>query len=115
MLCLSVKQPYAELIAIGRKRYELRSWTTRHRGPLVICAGKRPAVRLNSDLPLGVAVCVVDLIDIVPFTPAMANDAAAEWRAGLFAWVLENPTPTQHIPVSGKLGIFTADLLLNPA
>jgi ASCH domain-containing protein len=33
-LALSVRQPWAELILTGRKKIELRTWTTDHRGPL---------------------------------------------------------------------------------
>ncbi len=37
---LTVKQPYAQLLAIGAKQYETRSKSTRYRGPVVIHAGK---------------------------------------------------------------------------
>jgi len=35
---LSLKQPWATLIAIGAKKIETRSWPTKHRGPLLIHA-----------------------------------------------------------------------------
>lgn len=38
MKALSVKQPWAALIASGEKPYEVRTWRTDYRGPLVICA-----------------------------------------------------------------------------
>ncbi len=41
MLALSLIQPYASLIAWGHKRFETRSWQTRHRGPLAIHASAR--------------------------------------------------------------------------
>lgn len=37
---LTIKQPWASLIAAGEKRVENRSWTTRYRGPVAIHAGK---------------------------------------------------------------------------
>jgi len=40
ILCLSLHQPWASLIAIGAKRYETRGWPTSHRGPLAIHAAK---------------------------------------------------------------------------
>lgn len=43
---LSLWQPWASLIAVGAKRYETRSWPTKYRGPLLICAskwGQRPS------------------------------------------------------------------------
>lgn len=41
MLCLSLTQPWASLVAIGAKRIESRSWSTAYRGPLAIHAAKR--------------------------------------------------------------------------
>ena len=36
MKALSLWDPWGTLVAIGAKRYETRSWPTRHRGPLAI-------------------------------------------------------------------------------
>ena len=40
MKALTVRQPWASLIAMGVKRLETRSWSTTYRGPLMIHAGK---------------------------------------------------------------------------
>lgn len=40
MKCLSLWQPWASLLVCGLKRIETRSWTIRHRGPLLIHAAK---------------------------------------------------------------------------
>jgi hypothetical protein len=40
MKVLTLTQPYANLVAIGAKRIETRSWETLYRGPLAIHAGK---------------------------------------------------------------------------
>ena len=40
MRTLSVRQPWANLLADGTKTIELRTWATDYRGPLVICAAK---------------------------------------------------------------------------
>lgn len=37
---LTVKQPYAELLAVGAKKYETRSKPAKYRGPIAIHAGK---------------------------------------------------------------------------
>lgn len=42
MKCLSVKQPFANLIASGKKKIEIRSWKTSYRGELLIYASKMP-------------------------------------------------------------------------
>lgn len=39
MDALTVRQPWAQLLATGAKRYETRSVPTRHRGPIAIHAG----------------------------------------------------------------------------
>jgi hypothetical protein len=39
MKALTVRQPYAQLIALGVKTIETRSWATNYRGPLLIHAG----------------------------------------------------------------------------
>ena len=36
MKAISILQPWASLIAIGKKRIETRSWPTKYRGPLAI-------------------------------------------------------------------------------
>jgi hypothetical protein len=40
MKALTLHQPWADLIALGMKRCESRSWATNHRGYLVICSAK---------------------------------------------------------------------------
>ncbi|WP_318249340.1 ASCH domain-containing protein [Paenibacillus sp. alder61] len=41
MRCITIRQPWATLIAIGEKRLETRGWKTNYRGELAIHAGKR--------------------------------------------------------------------------
>jgi hypothetical protein len=51
---LTLHQPWAQLVAIGAKRIETRSWSTRYRGPLAIHAGARkPAIEDGEDGPHG--------------------------------------------------------------
>lgn len=40
MKVISLWQPWASLIVMGYKEYETRSWSTKHRGPLIIHASK---------------------------------------------------------------------------
>ena len=51
MKCLSLKQPYADLLASGRKTIEIRKWNTNHRGPFLIHASKN--VNIDACLTLG--------------------------------------------------------------
>ncbi|WP_438350915.1 ASCH domain-containing protein [Paenibacillus sp. FA6] len=41
MKAITIIQPWATLIALGEKKFETRSWATKHRGPLAIHAGKK--------------------------------------------------------------------------
>ena len=41
MKCLSIKQPYAELMVSGKKTIELRTWNTKFRGEFLIHAPKK--------------------------------------------------------------------------
>jgi hypothetical protein len=50
MKALSVTQPWAQLIADGRKRIETRSWHSAYRGPLAIHAS---ATKIDADIARG--------------------------------------------------------------
>lgn len=88
MKVLSLTQPWATLVAIGAKRYETRSWSTPHRGPLAIaasksfpeecrrlCVGNPPFSQVLYDAgytklrdlldECGHIIAVVDLVDVV--------------------------------------------------
>jgi hypothetical protein len=41
MRCLSLKQPFAELLVSGKKTIELRKWNTKFRGKFLIHASKQ--------------------------------------------------------------------------
>lgn len=42
MKSISLHEPWASLIRTGAKTWETRSWKTNYRGPLLICAAKKP-------------------------------------------------------------------------
>lgn len=39
--CLSLKQPFAELLVSGKKKIELRKWNTKFRGEFLVHASKK--------------------------------------------------------------------------
>ena len=114
MKAISVKQPWASLIANGRKTVELRSWPITYRGPLVIVASvsaERDALaRFDiDDLPRGATVAIVDVVDV---RPAHASDEAAAMvtpERGEYAWCLANPRPLAPVRVRGRLGLYDVD------
>jgi hypothetical protein len=98
------------MIAAGLKTIEIRSKPWRHRGPVVICASRRVAVVAGystDDLPTGVTVCVVDLVDTRPATALDAGAAMVVDPTGRWAWVLANPRRLPAVAVSGQLAPFT--------
>lgn len=107
MKALSVRQPWASMISSGEKSIEVRSWSTTYRGPLLICVSKSPQIR---DLPTGVALCVVQLIDVRPITHDDSTAACCDVDpAREFAWVLSDPQPLEFLSsVKGRLGLFDA-------
>lgn len=106
MKALTVRQPWASLIAQGKKTIEIRSWSTKYRGRLLITASAKKC----NGLPTGCTICTVDLLDCRPLTPADLAAACMQDMdpAGLYAWVLDNPTPLQNQPIKGRLSIWTA-------
>jgi hypothetical protein len=112
MRCLSVKQPWASLIASGRKTIEVRSWSTKYRGPLIVCASaapdRRPFARAHELGPTGVAVCTVELVDVRLLLESDAGAACVSLPIdGLYAWVLRDARPvTELVPTKGQLGLY---------
>lgn len=114
MKALSVRQPWASLIASGAKTIELRSWPTRYRGELLICASKSADAGATPEMPRGVALVVVEVTDCRPFEPADAEAACVPWRPGLHAWVLRVLYRVDPLPVVGKLSFFKVETPLTP-
>lgn len=121
---LSVRDPWASLLADGHKTIELRTWTTTHRGPLLICAGQCVDPRGARHAVRGVAGTARAIVDLRSIREATIGDADAagltkEQMHGellrciaegktLYAWIVDAPLPVEPIRISGKLGIFTA-------
>lgn len=110
MKAITIKQPWAGLIATGQKTLELRKWKVEPQ-TLLVCAAKKPALDYKGDA-LGVTVCTVEVHDLVRFTRNLASQACVpDWMAqewdGCWAWVLRNPQPVDPRPIVGKLGLFT--------
>jgi hypothetical protein len=101
---LSVRQPWASLIAEGRKTIETRSWRTSYRGPLLIVSTKRPDIS-----PAGQALCLVELVDCRPMTPDDERAAGCPWRDGAWSWVLVWVRRVEMSPVTGRQGLFFVD------
>ena len=120
---LSIRQPWVELILLGRKTIEVRSWTTKHRGELWLHAGKavdsKACVATGttaSGLCRGALVGVAHMAGCFEFDRASwARHRAAhlnyiDFRPGLFGWLLEDARRIEPVPYPGKLGLMKIDL-----
>lgn len=116
MKAISIKQPWASLIADGAKPIELRTWQTSYRGPLLIVSSAAPAGLIMPlpdgtllPLPAGRMLAVVDLVSIEPATAAHTAAACAdpaEWAPAGYAWHLINSRHVRPAPVRGRLNLY---------
>lgn len=134
MKAITLHQPWASLIAEGFKTVETRSWSTDHRGPIAIHAGKTmwtahifeaTTVGLvvegwsfgradiwHCTLPLGAIVATAVLSDVVP-----AAQAAADWPGqrrwgdlspSRWGWILTDVVAlSDPIEVAGRQRLWT--------
>src|SRR5262245_2077992 len=103
MRALSVRQPWAELIARGKKKIEYRTWKVDFRGDLLIVASASrkddecEAKGLDPEsVAYGAAVCVAEL----------ANVTGSE---GDYRWHLRNPRRVAPVPLKGYAAIYNVD------
>mgnify|MGYP000099681018 CR=1 FL=1 len=123
MKIITIKQPWAHLIAEGFKDIENRAWKTDFRGKLGIHVGKSMTdindsliVKLieREHIPLpsieslknqqGFIIATVDLTRI-------ERDSTNFWAIpGQFHWKLESPQKIEPVAAIGKLGLWNFDL-----
>lgn len=140
MKALSIRQPWASLIAAGIKPIENRPWYTNYRGDILICAAlaKPNATALKeagatctqfgqvmpSQFPTGYALAIASLTGMIwmegdehytnhPTLREIPDSWAAWYDPASFGWILENIRPIQPFPVKGKLGLFEVHYVLD--
>jgi len=106
---LSVKQPFAALIACGKKKFEVRSRLTHYRGGLLIVSSLKPTMSKFNFLPLGQAVALVNLVDCRLMQPDDAELACCDYQPGTYIWILDNARPVTPFPVKGALGFYPVE------
>ncbi|MDR2223588.1 MAG: ASCH domain-containing protein [Flavobacteriaceae bacterium] len=115
---ISVKQPWAELICLGVKDIENRTWKTKFRGRVYIHAPAKEdkSSRLTTEqvnaidhieetrLELSAIIGEVDIVDCVQNHKSIW----AEKGEGIWHWVLKNPVFYEQpiLNVKGKLGLW---------
>ena len=106
---LTVRQPWASLIAMGYKTIEARTWTTDYRGPLLIISSKTGLAEFEGfKLPRGYALATCNLVDVHRFTEDDLEPAYMEKMPSKphYAWVLEDITELEPVTMTGKLKLF---------
>ncbi len=104
MKALSIKEPWVSLILNGSKTIETRTWKTKYRGKLLLCASLKPA----SDIS-GNAFATADLIDCRKMVKDDEVDACCDIYIGAYSWVLENVKRIKPFKVRGQLRLFEVD------
>ncbi len=127
MKVITIKQPFASLIAEGIKEYEFRTWKTNYRGPIIIHAGKgvdKKAMekfkKYNLEYPKGCIIAKADITDCISiddnsrkmlkkknslvYSNIIKNN---EWIG--YGFKIENIEKIEPIEVNGKLSLWNYD------
>jgi hypothetical protein len=145
MKAITLTHPWDVLIAAGACRYSIRSWHTRHRGPLALYCGRsfsedavdlclhpdiapllaRAGFEYIVQLPLRAVVGVARLVECVRIRSEDEErldktDLALRhvpYISGNWAWVFARPRLLKRpVPFNGRPGLFTVpDHLLKAA
>lgn len=117
---LSIRQPWAYLIAMGYKDIENRSWKTDKRGAFLIHAGQTfdhdgyewvydNMLRLGlSVLPAPQDFYMGGITGRAEITGCV-EDSPSPWFFGRYGFTISNAEPLPFMPYKGKLGFFNAN------
>jgi len=123
MKVITIKQPFASLIAYGLKEYEFRTWKTKYKGEIYIHAGKgidKTAMKryeyLNLDYPSGCIIAKANLTDCIYIDSNMKDilrkkDDKVYYgiihsKEEEYGFKLENIERIEPIIINGQLGIW---------
>ena len=124
MKVLTLKQPWATLVAEGIKKYEFRSWKTNYRGKVLIHAGSGVDKKeldkfkdLNLEYPSKRIIAEVEIEDCLELDDELNNKIINEnniaygkkYRIG-YAWKIGNVKKIKSDKeIKGKLGLWNID------
>ena len=126
MKCISLKQPYADLLASGKKTIEIRKWNTNFRGPFLIHASKNVDMESCSALGFdenkltkGAIIGKAFIYDVIRYATMnvflrdrhkhyfIAPDIKPNHSFKRYGFLVKDPVKfREEIPYSGKLGFF---------
>lgn len=100
MKALSVRGDYVMDMITGKKKIEYRTWSTKYRGPLLMCSTAR---KVAGSAP-GYAICIVNLYNI---EYSELDD--------LYYWHIKDVRVIKPIHIKGQLKLFNVpDKLIKP-
>ncbi len=122
--CLSVSQPFADLIISGKKIIELRNWNTNFRGeflihaPIKIRINDYDRLKIKKKLVTGAIVGKAELYDVKKYDliKEIKKDqkfhfSSKKFNGKTFGFMLKNSKSLRiPIPWKGQLGFFDVDL-----
>ena len=115
MKVISIKEPYASLIMMKKKKIETRSFKTKYRGEIYIHASKTKSNKeyLIDDPKPGYILCKCNLVDCIYMDEDFINKIkdTEEYNYGLYevgryAWILDDIEKIEPIYAKGQLGIW---------
>jgi len=101
MKALSIQEPWASFIAHHGKSIETRVLRTSYRGPLLLCASKKP-----DEGYAGRAFATVEMVGCEPMVAAHEARAQCEVYDRAYAFLFEGLRLIEPLPVKGALGLF---------
>ncbi len=124
MKCLSVSQPFADLIISGKKTIELRKWNTNFRGEFLIHAPLKIRIedckrlKINKKFVTGAIVGKAELYNVKKYNSKKEikedqkfHFASKSFHDRTFGFLLKNSKSFRiPIPFKGQLGFFDVDL-----
>ena len=116
MKALSLKQPWAELVVLGKKKVELRKWNTNFRCKFLIHASKNPDKKNMKkfgfdDLLLGYIIGEAELVDVKKYVSSkeLIKDKdlhLADESWGSYGFILKNVKRIKPIKTKGALNFW---------
>lgn len=122
---LTLRQPWATLVAEGIKKYEFRSWKTNYRGKVLIHAGTgidkedmKKYNNLNLEFPSRKIIAIVEIEDCLKLTEELNKKIIAEnniaygnkVRTG-YVWKLKNIKKVDYNKeINGQLGLWNLNI-----
>ena len=124
MKCLSVSQPFADLIISGKKTIELRNWNTNFRGeffihaPIKIKVEDCKRLKITKKLVTGVIIGKAELYDVKKYNSSKEvkidqkfHLASKNFQDKTFGFKIKNAKSLRiPIPWKGQLGFFDVEL-----